>query len=56
MLSCMDDPLDRIAEAAAALHPADRDGFVHAAVARLRFEPAMGPSTANRIIQYHSTP
>jgi hypothetical protein len=43
--------LDQVAQAAAALHPVDRDSFVHAAIARLRFEPAIGPGTANRIIR-----
>jgi hypothetical protein len=41
--------LDQIAQAAAVLHPADRDSFVHAAIARLRFE--IGPGTANRVIR-----
>jgi hypothetical protein len=43
--------LDQVAQAAAALHPADRDGFVHAAIARLRFEPAIGPRITNRVIR-----
>jgi hypothetical protein len=33
------------------LHPAGRDSFVHAAIARLRFEPMIGPGTANHIIR-----
>jgi hypothetical protein len=43
--------LDWIAEVAATLHPADRDSFVHAAIARLRFEPVIGPGIANRVIR-----
>jgi hypothetical protein len=46
-----DECLDQVAQAAAVLHPADRDSFVHAAIARLRFESVIGPGTANCIIR-----
>jgi hypothetical protein len=43
--------LDQVAQAAAVLHPADRDDFVDTAIAWLRFEPVIGPGTANGIIR-----
>jgi hypothetical protein len=46
-----DDILDRVAYAAAPLHPDDRDTFIRDALACLQLEPEPGPGTVNRIVR-----